>query len=135
SMGAGDQWNRRAIEHGWPVISPEAALRLPNAILGAATTFVLFLLARELLGPVGALAAASFWAFTPLPIALSRLLKEETPLVFFSLLASYFYLRAKKSQTENQTRSRLDLSAVAFGLAFASKYALQLFGLNALAWY
>jgi len=135
SLDAGDQWNRRAFAHGWPVISPEAALRLPNAILGAATTFVLFLLARAFFGAVGAFAAASFWAFTPLPIALNRLLKEETPFVFFSLLACYFYLRAKKSQTEPGTRSWLDFSAITFGLAFASKYALQFFGLNALAWY
>ncbi len=135
SLSAGEQWNSHAIGHGRPVISPEAALRVPNAILGAATTFVLYLLARGLLGRVGALAAATFWAFLPLPIALNRLLKEETPLVFFSLLACYFYLRAKNSQKEGQTRSWLDLSAVAFGLAFASKYALQLFGLNALAWY
>ena len=132
SLSAAEHWNR---QHGEPVISPEAALRLPNVMLGAATTFAVYLLARALLGFVGSLSAAFFWAFTPLPIALNRLLKEETPLVFFSLLACYFYLRAKKSQEETQTRRWLDFSAIAFGLSFASKYALQLFGLNALAWY
>lgn len=132
SLSAAEQWNKR---HAQPVISPEAALRLPNVIFGAATTFAVYLLARVLLGSVGSLSAAFFWAFMPLPIALNRLLKEETPLVFFSLLACYFYLRAKKSQGETQTRKWLDCSAIAFGFSFASKYALQLFGLNALTWY
>ena len=72
---------------------------------------------------------------SPLPIALNRLLKEETPLVFFSLLGCYFYLRAKEASKETQFQKRLDLSAIGFGLSFASKYAPQLFGLNALAWY
>ncbi len=103
--------------------------------MGAATTFVLYLLARSVMGSIGALAAASFWAFSPLPIALNRLLKEETPLVFFSLLGCYFYMRAKEAAQESQFQRRLDLSAIAFGLSFASKYAPQLFGLNALAWY
>lgn len=131
SLSAAQHWNT----HGEPVISPEAALRLPNVAMGAATTFAVYLLARLLLGSVGALSAAFFWALMPLPIALNRLLKEETPLVFFSLLACYFYLRAKQSQEETSTRRWLDASAVAFGLSFASKYAPQLFGLNALAWY
>lgn len=135
SLSLGEQWNIRAIKHGWPTVAPEAALRLPNVILGAATTFVLYLFCRALLGGVGSLAAAAFWAFSPLPIALNRLLKEETPLVFFSLLACYFYLRAKKATRETQTRRWLDLSAIAFGLSFASKYSPQLFGLNALAWH
>lgn len=131
----GERWNGHAIRHGWPIASREAWLRLPNVILGAATTFVLYLLARSLLGGVGALATASFWAFGPLPVALNRLLKEETPLVFFSLLACYFYLRAKKAPDNGQVQTWLCLSAIGFGLSFASKYAPQLFGLNALAWY
>jgi hypothetical protein len=134
SVTAGERWNIYAIRHAWPTAAPEAWLRLPNVILGAATTFALYLLARTVLSGVGALATASFWAFSPLPIALNRLLKEETPLVFFSLLGCYFYLRAKEAVQENQFRRRLDLSAIAFGLSFASKYAPQLFGLNALAW-
>jgi hypothetical protein len=134
-LSVGEQWNGLAIRHGWPTGSPEAWLRLPNVILGAATTFVLYLLARSLLGSIGALAAASFWAFSPLPIALNRLLKEETPLVFFSLLGCYFYLRAKQATKETQFQRWLDLSAIGFGLSFASKYAPQLFGLNALAWF
>ena len=135
SVSLGEHWNARATRHGWPTGTPEAWLRMPNVILGAATTFLLYLLARSLLGSVGALAAASFWAFSPLAIALNRLLKEETPVVFFSLLGCYFYLRAKQASREMQFQRRMDLSAVGFGLSFASQYAPQLFGLNALAWY
>jgi len=135
SVSLGERWNVYAFKQGWPSVSAEASLRLPNVILGAATTFVLYLLARALMGTVGALAAASFWAFSPLPIALNRLLKEETPLVFFSLLGCYFYLLAKRASQENEFHRRLDISAISFGLSFASKYAPQLFGLNALAWW
>lgn len=139
SASLGERWNVYAMKHVWPIPSTfaaaEAWLRLPNVILGAATTFALYLLARTILGSVGALATAAFWAFTPLTIALNRLLKEETPLVFFSLLGCYFYLRAKQAVEERQFQRRLDFSAIAFGLSFASKYAPQLFGLNALAWY
>ena len=134
SLSLGEQWNNRAIKNGWPTVAPETSLRLPNVIFGAATTFVLFLLSRALLGRVGAFAAASFWAFTPLPIALNRLLKEETLLVFFSLLGCYFYLRAKQTPRGIDHGRWMDLSALGFGLSFASKYAPQLFGLNALAW-
>src|SRR5271165_7015585 len=56
SLSLGEQWNGLAIRHGWPTGAPEAWLRLPNVILGAATTFVLYLLARSLLGSIGALA-------------------------------------------------------------------------------
>ena len=68
SLSVGERWNGLAISHGWPTGAPEAWLRLPNVILGAATTFVLYLLARSLLGSIGALAAASFWALVPCPL-------------------------------------------------------------------
>src|ERR1035438_4561091 len=62
SLSAGERWNRFAARQNWPLITPEAALRMPNIVLGAAITFALFLLSRALMGPVGAFAAAAFWA-------------------------------------------------------------------------
>jgi len=135
SISLGEQWNAHAIRLGWPNTALEAWLRLPNVILGAATTLVLYWLSRAVMGSIGSLAAAMFWAVSPLAIALNRLLKEETPLVFFSLLACYFYLLAKKATDTTETKRWLDFSALAFGLSFASKYAPQLLGLNALAWH
>ena len=63
-----------------------------------------------------------------MPVAINRLSKEETPLTFFTLLACYFYCRAKQADDTTSTRRWYDLSAMAFGLSFASQYMAQLFG-------
>src|SRR5215469_13148653 len=135
SLAAGERWNRVASLHGWPTMSPEGWLRLPNVLLGAATAAILFLFCRRMMGVVGSLAAGFFWAASPLAVALNRLAKEETPLTFFTLLACYFYCRAKQATSDTSTRRWFDLSAIGFGLAFASQYILHLFGMNQLVWH
>src|SRR5215468_6868706 len=134
SLAAGERWNRLASLHGWPTMSPEGWLRLPNVLFGAATTAILFLFCRRLMGFVGSFAASFFWAVSPLAVALNRIAKEETPLTFFTLLACYFYCRAQQADSDESARRWYDLSAIGFGLAFASQYILHLLGLNALAW-
>jgi hypothetical protein len=134
SLIAGERWSRVAAMHGWPSLKPEGWLRMPNVVLGAAATAVLYLLCRRMMGIVGSFAASFFWAVAPLPVTLNRLTKEETPLTFFTLLACYFYCRAKQSDADMSARRWYDLSAIGFGLALASQYILHLLGLNALAW-
>src|SRR6266481_4805925 len=135
SLTAGARWNRMAPLHSWPTMSPEGWLRVPNVLFGAATTAILFLLCRRLIGFVGSFAASFFWAVSPLAVALNRLAKEETPLTFFTLLACYLYCRAQQADSDESARRWYDLSAIGFGLAFASQYILHLLGLNALAWF
>jgi Dolichyl-phosphate-mannose-protein mannosyltransferase len=135
SLTAGARWNRLASLHSWPTMSPEGWLRFPNVLFGAATTAILFLFGRRLIGLVGAFAASFFWAVSPLAVALNRLAKEETPLTFFTLLACYLYCRAQQADSDESARRWYDLSAIGFGLAFASQYILHLLGLNALAWF
>src|SRR4051812_36329576 len=89
SLTAGEGWNRLASLHRWPTMRPEGWLRLPNVFFGAATTAVLFLFCRRLIGSVASFAASFFWAVSPLAVALNRLAKEETPLTFFTLVACY----------------------------------------------
>jgi hypothetical protein len=134
SLAAGERWNRVASLHSWPTMSPEGWLRFPNIVLGAATAAILFLFCRCMMGVVGSFAAGFFWAVSPLAVALNRLAKEETPLTFFTLLACYFYCRAQQADLDESARRWYDLSAIGFGLAFASQYILHLLGLNALAW-
>src|SRR6516165_6180561 len=134
SLAAGERWNRLASLHSWPTMSPEGWLRFPNVLLGAMTAAILFLLCRRMMGAVGSFAAAFFWAVSPLAVTLNRLAKEETPLAFFTLLACYFYCRAQQADLDKSARRWYDLSAIGFGLAFASQYILHLLGLNALAW-
>jgi hypothetical protein len=134
SLAAGERWNRLASLHSWATMSPEGWLRFPNVLLGAATAAILFLFCRSMMGVVGSFAAGFFWAVSPLAVALNRLAKEETPLTFFTLLACYFYCRAQQADSDESARRWYDLSAIGFGLAFASQYILHLLGLNALAW-
>jgi hypothetical protein len=134
SLTVGERWNRIAATHGWPSLTPEGWLRFPNALLGAATAAILFMFCRRMMGLAGSFAAGFFWAVSPLAVALNRLAKEETLLTFFTLLACYFYYRAQQADAELSARRWYDLSAIGFGLSFASQYILHLFGLNALAW-
>jgi dolichyl-phosphate-mannose-protein mannosyltransferase len=135
SLAIGERWNRVASLHGLPSMSLEGWLRLPNVLLGASATAILYLICRQLMGLAGSFAASFFWAFAPLPIALNRLAKEETPLTFFTLLGCYLYLRAKQADDENSIRRWYDLSAIGFGLSFGSQYILHLFGMNQLVWH
>jgi hypothetical protein len=134
SLAAGERWNRLASLHGWPTMRPEGWLRLPNVFLGAATAAILFLFCRRMMGVAGSFAGGFFWAVSPLAVALNRLAKEETALTFFTLLACYFYCLAQQADSDESSRGWYDLSAIGFGLAFASQYILHLLGLNALAW-
>lgn len=134
SLSLGERWGQVAATHHWPTWRPEGWLRLPNALLGALTAAILYLFCRRMMGVAGAFAASFFWALAPLPVALNRLTKEETPLTFFTLLACYFYCRAQQAELEPEAHRWYDLSAIAFGLGLASQYILHLLGLNALAW-
>ena len=134
SLSAGEHWARIAAVHGWPSLKPEGWLRFPNVLFGALAAGVLYLLCRRMMGCVGSFAASFFWAVAPLPVALNRLTKEETPLTFFTLLACYFYCRAQQADADKSARRWYDLSAIGFGLALASQYIVHLLGLNALAW-
>jgi len=135
SLTAGESWGRIAATHNWPSLKPEGWLRLPNVIFGVATTVILYLFCRRMMGVPGSLAASFYWAVAPLPIALNRLMKEETPLTFFTLLACYFYCHAQQANGDQGAKRWYDLSAISFGFALASQYILHLLGLNALAWF
>src|SRR5215471_1664189 len=67
-------WNRVApASQG---VSLETAIRLPNALAGAATTAVLFGIAELLFGTPVAMMAAIFWAFDVNVIGINRIGKE-----------------------------------------------------------
>ncbi|MEP6636701.1 MAG: glycosyltransferase family 39 protein [Acidobacteriota bacterium] len=119
---------------GPDMLSDEFALRLPNAIFGALTVIPLFLLTAAFFDRWTGLLAAGFWAVGINAIAMNRVGKEDTLLVFFLLFAFYFYLRAKQTPPRNEKGKRRNyiLSAASFGLMLASKYFPHYFGLNAL---
>ena len=114
--------------------SDEVALRLPNALIGALTVIPLFLLTAAFFDRWTALLAAAFWAFGINAITHNRIGKEDSLLVFFMLLAFFFFVRAKQiSPSDKQGRARrYAASAVSFGLMIASKYFPHYLGLNML---
>jgi hypothetical protein len=102
----------------------ESALRLPNALLGAFTALLIYLLAAELFGVEVALIAAALWAFDPSAIGFNRIVKEDTPLLFFFLLANIFWLRGQRVAESGNGRPEpyYWATAAAFGAMLASKY-------------
>jgi hypothetical protein len=117
-----------------PNTSREAALRFPNVLIGALTVIPLFLLTAAFFDRWTALLAATFWAFGINAITHNRIGKEDSLLVFFTLFAFYFFLRAKQtspSKVEFRKKNYF-ASAIAFGLMIASKYFPHYLGLNML---
>ncbi len=115
-------------------ISEEAALRLPNALFGALTIIPLLLLTNALLGFRVALITSLLWATGIDAIWFSRIVKEDSLLVFFMFSGFYLYHRAKSlPATDIAGQERLyALAGAAFGLMMASKYFPHYFALNAL---
>jgi len=132
SLRAARAWNEEA--DAAQQISQEAALRFPNVLFGALTVLPLFLLTAAFFDCRTGLVAAALWAFGVNAITYNRIAKEDTLLVFFMLLAFFFYLRAKQTSGFDPERKRKFYfsSAVAFGLMMASKYFPHYFGLNML---
>jgi hypothetical protein len=125
-------WNRVApLEQA---MSLETAIRLPNAVAGAATTLVLFGIADLLFGGAVAAAVSFVWAFDVNAIAINRIGKEDTFLLLFFLAAVLCYELAKRRGIDDPdgAQSWYTLSGAFFGLMLASKYMPQYLGLYAL---
>ena len=132
TVAASGAWNNRAPAS--LAIPLETALRLPNAIAGAATTAVLFGVANLLFGGAEAAVAAGIWALDVNAIAINRIGKEDTFLLLFFLLAVFCYERAKRGGARDPAAAQrwYTLSGAAFGLMLASKYMPQYLGIYAI---
>ncbi|MFL6334260.1 MAG: ArnT family glycosyltransferase [Pyrinomonadaceae bacterium] len=145
SVRVADRWNAREGSargaKGAPPrlldISDEAAVRFPNILFGALTVFPVFLLTAAFFGRRTGLVAAALWATGVGAVTYNRVAKEDTLLVFFMLFALYFYILAKQTSGLAPKVKRMNyvLSAVSWGLMFASKYFPHYFGLNMLYHY
>jgi hypothetical protein len=134
SVHAVTAWNDGVGKRVGFAISEEAALRLPNALFGALTVIPLLLLTTALLGFRTGVIASLLWATGIDAVWFSRIVKEDSLLVFFMFSGFYLYHRAKSlpaSDLAGQERLYA-LAGAAFGLMMASKYFPHYFGLNAL---
>jgi len=87
--------------------------RIPGALLGVGSVFLVYLLAKELFkDEVVGLLSAGVFSLDGLPLVLSRIGMNDSYILFFALLSIYLFLKQK------------DLpSAISFGLAMASKWS------------
>jgi Dolichyl-phosphate-mannose-protein mannosyltransferase len=134
SVVTADAWNRTNFVSSHPELNipVETSLRLPGALFGAFTAVLIFLVATELFGWEIGLLAAALWTFDPLAIGYNRIAKEDTFLIFFFLLANFFWLRGQRvAESEpNQNPERYYwATAAAFGAMLASKYVPLLIGI------
>lgn len=129
SVVSAEKWNRTSTVASHPSLSAsiETALRLPNAIFGALTAVLIYLLAAELFGFEVGLLAAALWSVDPMAISFGRIAKEDTLLTFFFLLAMLFWVvgqRVAESQKPKPERYYW-ATALALGALMASKYFPQ----------
>ncbi len=125
-------WNR--VAPAGETVSLETAIRLPNAIAGAATAGALAAVGLVFFGPIVGTAAGLLWALDPNATSISRLGKEDSFLLLFFLLAVASYEHAKRVGATDPTRATpwYTSSGVMFGLMLASKYMPHFYGLHAL---
>jgi len=132
SVNLAQSWNRVAPpDHA---MSIETAIRLPNALAGAATTLALYGVADLLFGGGAAVVVSLIWAFDVNAIAINRIGKEDTFLLLFFALAMYCYERAKRIGIANPRIAQrwYTASGVTFGLMLASKYMPHYLGVYGL---
>jgi hypothetical protein len=132
SVDLASAWNH--VAPAGDTIAIESALRLPNVLGGTLTTLVLFGLAELLFGTGVAVLASLLWALDVNAIAINRIGKEDTFLLFFFLLAMWCYERAKRQGVTDPTGAQrwYVRSGAAFGLMLASKYMPHYLGIYAL---
>jgi predicted membrane-bound dolichyl-phosphate-mannose-protein mannosyltransferase len=135
SVIGAEKWNATSLvaTHQELSVPIETSLRLPNALFGALTVVLIFLVASELFGLEAALIAAALWAFDPLAIGFNRIAKEDTFLVFFFLLANVFWLRGQRvaeSQPQRRPEPFYWATAAALGAMLASKYLPQMIAIS-----
>ena len=127
SVIVAEKWNQTSIAAGHPDLNipVETSLRIPGALFGAFTAVLIFIVASELFGLEVGLISAALWAFDPLAIGFNRIAKEDTFLIFFFVLANFFWLRGQRIAEGHPERSPERFywaTAAAFGAMLASKY-------------
>ena len=132
SVELADAWNGAA--PAGQSIAPESAIRLPNVIAGTLISLVLFGLAEPLFGTGVAIVSSLLWAIDVNAIAINRIGKEDTLLLFFFLLAMWCYEHAKRQGATDPVGAQrwYVRSGAAFGLMLASKYMPHYLGIYAL---
>lgn len=92
------------------------AMRLPSALLGIASVYLLYLIGALLFAPRIGLIAAAIYAVTLNAVYISRIGLQEAYVIFSMLLVLYWFLRGLNE------KKYLVWAGVAFGLGLLTKY-------------
>lgn len=92
------------------------AFRLPSALLGIVSVYLIYLIGRRLFSEKTGLLSAALFGLTLNNIYISRVGLQEAYVIFFLLLASYFFLRSLKED------KYLIWTGVVLGFGFLTKY-------------
>ncbi len=92
------------------------AFRLPSALLGIFSIYLLYLIGRQLFSQNVGLLAAAIFAVTVNHVFISRVGLQESYVLFFVLLTVYFFLKAL------QEDKYLILTGLSLGLGLLTKY-------------
>lgn len=107
------------------------AMRLPSAILGIASIYLIFLLGTLLYSTTAGLIAAGLLSVTVNHVYISRVGMQESYVIFFLLVCLYLFLKAtevsphiktKKNDLTPHKNNYFILTGIALGLAFLTKY-------------
>ncbi len=123
------QWWAKISLHDHPLLVPlvqkismailgesNFGFRLPSALLGVASVYLVFLLGRILFSVNAGLFSAALLAVTLNSVYISRVGMQEAYVIFFLLLASYLFLKSLKEE------KYLIWTGAATGLAGLAKY-------------
>ena len=107
-----------AVQHVFMRVFGETpfAFRLPSALLGIASVYLLYLIGSSLYGERVGLLAAMLMGVTVNHVVISRLGLQESYVIFFILLSAYFFLKAEKQ------KKYYILVGIATGFALLTKY-------------
>jgi hypothetical protein len=108
-----------------PFLSLEVTGRLTSILCSIVTTFFVYLLGKRLIGTIGGLSAAFFFAFLPYNIYFSRVILPEPMATMFAVLGIYFFLR----YTDSNTKLFLFISAISFALGILVKPFIAFYGI------
>jgi 4-amino-4-deoxy-L-arabinose transferase-like glycosyltransferase len=115
--------------HGWAMI-------LPQAILGVATVWLLYLVVRRWAGHAAGLVAAAVLTLTPISVAIDRDNNPDTLLILLLVAAAYALTRALQSGSGRTSVVWLCLCGLLIGAGFLTKMlaAWMVVPAFALAW-
>ncbi len=98
--------------------------RIPGALLGVGSVFLVYLLAKILFEDEGvALISAGVFSLDGLTLVMSRIGMNDSYILFFSLLSIYLFIKGNTSGPKGHTAQWDFWSAIAFGLALSSKWS------------